>query len=200
MSTEKIDWASVHRRMGEAEAAVTRIGHSSREETGAVLKTRAAALAREDGGDAQAVETLECLAFALGQERYGIETRYVREVIPLNDLTPLPGSPPFVMGIVNVRGQVLSVIDIRKLFDLPPRGVGDQDRVIVLRHEGMEFGILGHSIQGVVHVRVDELEPTLPTLTGVRAGFLKGVTRECMAVLDGSRLLADEEVIVRDEA
>jgi purine-binding chemotaxis protein CheW len=200
MSTEKIDWAGIHKRMAAAEAAIASVGHASRDQTGRVLKARAAILARQgDDGETQ-VETLEVLAFVLGQEKYGIETRYVREVIPLNDLTPLPGCPPFVMGIVNVRGQVLSVIDIRKLLDLPQRGVGDQDRVIVLRHERMEFGILGNSIQGVVQVPVDELQESLPTLTGIRADFLRGVTRERMAVLDGARLLAAEKVIVREEA
>ena len=200
MITEKIDWASIHKRMAAAEAAMASVGHASRDETGRVLKARAEILARQGDDGERQVETLEVLAFVLGQETYGIETRYVREVTPLNDLTPLPGCPPFVMGIVNLRGQVLSVIDVRILLDLPQRGVGDQDRVIVLRHEGMEFGILGNSIQGVVQVPVDELQETLPTLTGIRADFLRGVTRERMAVLDGSRLLADEKVIVREEA
>jgi purine-binding chemotaxis protein CheW len=186
--------------MAAAEAAIARVGHASREETSRILKARAAKLARETDDHAASSSILEVLAFMLGQEKYGIETRYVREVTPMNDLTPLPGSPPFVMGIVNIRGQVVSVIDIRRFFDLPQRGVADQDRIIVLQYDGMEFGILGNSIQGVVQVAADELETMLPTLSGVRADFLKGVTGDRMAVLDGSRLLTDEKVIVREEA
>ena len=196
MSRTSVDWESVHNRMAAAEAA---IASPSRRDAGAILKERASNLARRKD-TAVPGATLEVLAFSLGQEEYGIETRYVREVTPMNDLTPLPGSPPFVMGIVNIRGQVVSVIDIRKLFDLPSRGVGDQDRIIVLQDGGMEFGILGNTIHGVVTVPADGLEPTLPTLSGVRADFLKGVTGDRMAVLDGSRLLTDDKVIVREEA
>ena len=123
----------------------------------------------------------------------------MREVCPMNELTPLPGTPPFVLGIVNVRGQVLSVIDIRKLFDLPQRGVGELDRIIVLQHGAMEFGILGNTILGVVQVPTDELQPSLPTLTGLRGEYLKGVTRDRMAILDAARLLSDENIVVREE-
>ena len=130
MSVERIDWTEIHRRMAAAEAAIAHVGWASRDETRAVLKARAEALARESDEGASARELLEVVSFLLGQEKYGVETRYVREVCPMNELTPLPGTPPFVLGVVNVRGQVLSVIDIGKLFDLPQRGVGDLDRII----------------------------------------------------------------------
>ena len=200
MSAAAIDWGRIHQRMAEAEAAIARVGHASREETAEILKVRAANLAAESDDHPEAPGVLEVLAFTLGQEKYGIETRYVREVTPMNELTALPGSPSFVMGIVNIRGRVVSVIDIRKLFDLPQRGVGDQDRIIVLHDDMMEFGILGNSILGVVLVLTNELQEALPTLTGLRAEFLKGIAGDRMAILDGSRLLADEKVIVREEA
>jgi purine-binding chemotaxis protein CheW len=200
MSAGRIDWTEIHQRMATAEAAIAHAGRASSEETRAVLKARAEALARENDGGALAREYLEVVSFLLGQEKYGVESCYVREVCPLNELTPLPGTPPFVLGIVNVRGQVLSVIDIRKLFDLPQKGVGDLDRIIVLQHGGMELGILGNSIIGVVQVPTDELQPSLPTLTGLRGEYLKGVTPDRMAVLDAARLLSDENIIVREEA
>ena len=199
MSAERIDWTEIHRRMAAAEAAIAHGGRASREKTKAVLKARAEALARESDDGAGAREFLEVVSFLLGQEKYGVESRYVREVCPLNELTPLPGTPPFVLGIVNVRGKILSVIDIRKLFDLPQKGVGDLDRIIVLQHGEMEFGILGNSILGVVQVPTDELQPSLPTLTGLRGEYLKGVTPDRMAILDAARLLSDENIFVREE-
>ena len=200
MSVERIDWTEIHGRMAAAEAAVEHIGRASREVTRTALRARAEALARESDEGLHTRDSLEVVAFLLGQEKYGVQTRYVREVCPMNELTPLPGTPPFVLGIVNVRGQVLSVIDIGKLFDLPQRGVGDLDRVIVLQYGGMELGILGNSILGVEQVPADELQTTLPTLTGLRGEYLKGVARDRMAILDGTRLLADENIIVREEA
>jgi purine-binding chemotaxis protein CheW len=200
MSGQSIDWTEIHRRMTAAEAAIAHAGRASGDETRAVLKARAEALARAGDENAGTRDVLEVVAFTLGQEKYGIETRYIREVCPLNELTPLPGAPVFVLGVVNVRGQVLSVIDIGKLFDLPQRGVADLDRILVLQDGGMEFGILGNSILGVVQVPTDELQPTLPTLTGLRGEYLKGVTPDRMAILDAARLLSDENIIVREEA
>jgi len=199
MSASKIDWTEINRRMAAAEAAMSQ-GSATRDRTREILKARAESLAQERDAGPDAREYLEVLSFLLGQEKYGVETRYVREVCPLNDLTLLPGTPAFVLGIVNVRGRVLSVIDIRKLFDLPQKGVGDLDRIIILHHEGMELGLLGNSIIGVGKVPVDELQPSLPTLTGLRGDLLKGVTRDRMAILDAGRLLCDDRIIVREEA
>jgi purine-binding chemotaxis protein CheW len=200
VNAERIDWTEIHRRMAAAEAAIAHVGRASRDKTRAVLKARAEALAHERDEDQRTEDSLEVVAFMLGQEKYGVETRYVREVCPMNELTPLPGTPPFVLGIVNVRGQVLSVIDIGKLFDLPQRGVSDLDRIILLRNGEMELGILGNTILGVFQVPVDEVQPTLATLTGIRREYLKGVTRDRMAILDAARLLSDESIIVREEA
>jgi purine-binding chemotaxis protein CheW len=199
MSAARIDWTELHRRMAETEAVIAQAGRVSGEKTRSILKSRAVELGREIDDGVRTRDSLEIVAFLLGQEKYGVESCYVREVWPLNELTPLPGTAPFVLGIVNVRGQVLSVIDIRKLFDLPQKGVGDLDRIIVLQHGGMELGILGNSILGVVQVPADELQPSLPTLTGLRGEYLKGVTPDRMAVLDAARLLSDENIIVREE-
>ena len=91
MSAERIDWPEVHRRMAEAQAAIAHGSRASREQTIAVLKARAVALAREGDTHEQARDLLEVVAFQLGQEKYGFESRYVREVCPMNELTPLPG-------------------------------------------------------------------------------------------------------------
>jgi len=153
MSADRIDWAKIHRQMLAVEAAIAHDGRASRDKTRAVLKARAEALARENDDGGNTGDYLEVVSFLLGQEKYGVESCYVREVCPLNELTVLPGAPSFVLGIVNMRGKVLSVIDIRKLFDLPQKGVGDLDRIIVLQHGQMEFGILSNSILGVCRSR-----------------------------------------------
>jgi len=67
---------------------------------------------------------------------------FVREVYPLRDFTVLPGVPTYIFGIINVRGQILPVIDIKKFFNLPEKGLGDLNRVIILYNDQMEFGIL----------------------------------------------------------
>lgn len=164
-----------------------------------ILRARAMELARETADGSAAEETLEVVEFLLAQERYGIESSYIREIYPLKELTPVPGTPRFVLGIINVRGQILSVIDIKKFFDLPERGLSNLNKVIILRNDTMEFGILADLIVDVRSIPASQIQPSLPTLTGIREQYLKGVTREHLVILDADRLLSDEKVVVQEE-
>ncbi len=195
MST--VDWNDVRRRIESASAAAERLWAPDPEEARRVLQARARALAREPE-KAQAADALELVEFLLAHETYAVECRHVREVYPLENLTPLPCTPGFVLGIVNLRGEILSVIDIKKFFDLPEKGLTDLNKVIVLRSDDMLFGILADAIVGVRRVPVSEIQPSLPTLTGIREKYLKGVTRERTVVLDAEKLLADEKIIVQE--
>lgn len=171
----------------------------SPEERHEILKARAAALAREPEDAGTATERLEIVEFLLSPERYGIESTFIGEVYPLRDLTPLPCTPPFVLGIMNIRGRILSVLDIRKFFDLPEKGLSDLNKVIILHGNAMEFGILADAIIGTRTVPLADLMPSLPTLTEIRAEYLKGVTEDRLVVLDGEKLLSDRRIIVHED-
>jgi purine-binding chemotaxis protein CheW len=162
-----------------------------------VLRARARALARPPEHAPVAETWIELLEFTLAHERYAVETRYAREVYPLKDLTPLPCTPPFVLGIVNVRGHILSVLDLKKFFDLPEPGLTDLHRIILVRDH--ELGLLADVIVGVRSIPLESLQPSLPTLTGIRGDYLKGVTADRLVVLDLPRILADPKIIVHEE-
>ena len=193
-----IDWREVERRLEATHASIERIWTPTAGETQRILKERAQALARESG-QAEAAEHIEVVEFLLAHERYAIESCYVREVYPLENLTPLPCTPAFVRGIVNLRGEILSVIDIKKFFDLPEKGLTDLNKVIVLESEDMVFGILVDAILGVRDMPVAEIQPSLPTLTGIRSDYLQGVTAERVVILDAEKLLNDEKLIVHEQ-
>jgi purine-binding chemotaxis protein CheW len=195
--TSIIDWREVRQRLDMASESLHR-GISPEKEK-EILKARAQSLAREIDREDAHVERLEILEFLLASERYGIEISWVRETIPLKQFTPIPCTPPFVLGLINVRGRILSVIDIKKFFDLPDKGLTDLNKVIILHDGKMEFGILADAVQGVREIPVAELQPSLPTLTGIRKEYLKGVSEERMTVLDGARLLGDKKIIVNEE-
>src|SRR6059036_3053577 len=105
-----------------------------------ILRARAQALARTPERGQVAGTLLELLEFRLAQERYALENRYVVEVCPLKELTPLPCTPPFVLGIVNVRGRIMPVFDLKKFFDLPEKGLTDLHRIILVRGNDLELG------------------------------------------------------------
>jgi purine-binding chemotaxis protein CheW len=199
----KFDWAELHRRLDASRSSLERRLTPSSEEQQKILRARARSLAA--GGKAEAAPArllVEVVEFVLGPEHYGIESCHIREIHPLSEFTPLPCTPAFVLGLVNVRGQILSIIDIKKLFDLPEKGLTDLNKVIVVHanvHANqMEVGILADAIVGVRSIALEELQPALPTLTGTRAEYLKGITKDPMVVLDVENILSDEKILVNE--
>lgn len=164
-----------------------------------ILKARAVVLAREPVASAAEGERIEVVEFLLADERYAIEASYIGEVYPLKDLTVLPCTPAFVLGVINLRGRILSVIDLRTFFDLPNRGLSDLNKVIVLHDAAMEFGLLADAIIAARWLPRSTILSSLPTLTEIRAEYLLGVTPERLVVLDGGKILADSRMIVHEE-
>jgi purine-binding chemotaxis protein CheW len=193
-----IDWERVHRRLAVTAGVVSGAPDRDPGEERRVLDVRARAAAKPR---AQPDDTacLEILAFSLGGEAYGVETRHVRQVLPLADLTAMPCTPPFVAGVTNQRGRILTIIDLGMLFELPPRGLSELSRVIVLAGDDSELGLLADTIDGVCPVPLSTLQRGLPTVAGIRERFLKGVTGQMRAVLDGGRLLADAGLKVNEQ-
>ena len=164
-----------------------------------ILRDRARKLSRTPAVVDSASEPLEVLEFRLAQESYALETRYVSEVYPLKDLTPLPGTPSFMLGIVNVRGRIMPVIDIKRFFELPDKGLTDLHRIILVKGNDLELGLLADAIVGVHTIAVSDLQGSLPTLTGIRSDYLKGVTAGRLVVLDLNRILTDPRIIVHED-
>lgn len=189
-STRTLDWGEIHRRMEAVQETINHGWNPSREEKDRLLHARAHVLAKEPHRDTAAEQAVEVVEFLLAHEHYGLDLKYVREVYPLKDLTPLPGTPAFVLGVTNVRGQVLAVIDIKKLFGLPERGLTDLNKVIIIQTAGVELGILADAVLGLSSVAPEEIQLSLPTLKGLREDFLRGITRNSMVLLDAQKLLS----------
>lgn len=193
-----IDWTAIHERLDAARVAIERGRSPDATQTRAILAERARKLAREAAQVADAGDLVEVIEFMLAHETYALEARHVREIYPLKDLTPLPGTPAFVLGIINLRGQILSVIDLRQFFDLPRRGLTDLNKVIVLRSDTMEFGVMADAIVGTREIALQSLQPSLPTLTGIREHYLKGIDSGRAVVLDAAKLLESPALVVNE--
>jgi purine-binding chemotaxis protein CheW len=167
-------------------------------ETRRILRDRARELAL-DPVAVLAEPTADVVEFRLADERYAIEVEFLREVQPLRDLTPMPCAPAFVRGIINVRGRILAVMDLKVFFDLPTEGLHDLHRVLIVQTADMEVGVLADAVVGHRSIPLSALQPAPPTLTGVRAEYLKGVTADRLVVLDAARILADRRILVQEE-
>lgn len=192
----RIDWAQIHERLKAAEAALEQRMTPGPEEKQRILSARAKLLAREVDRGETSIAAVEVVEFVLAHERYAIEFKYIREIQPLRDLTPLPCAPPFVLGLISVRGQILSVIDIKKFLELRQSGLTDLNKVIVVRTDRMELGIVADDILGVRFISLADIQPSLPTLIDIHAEFLRGVTKDSVVVLDIEKLLSASRIVV----
>lgn len=166
---------------------------------------RAYALAEEPPAPVTG-QTLDVLIFRLGSERYSIEVANVREIYPLEQLTPVPRTPAFVAGVFSARGRILSVIDLRAFLGLPASGLSDQTRIMVVANTDpasemyqLEVGLLADEVADVVTIFKDDIEPPLMSHAGVRADYLYGLTADLLMVLNLNALLSDKRLIVYEE-
>lgn len=191
----RIDWDQIRGRLERARAAIEQMATPTESEKNETLRARAKALARSPKTDGAGQARLDVIEFVVACEKYAVESSYVREVYPLKELTPLPCAPAFVLGVISVRGQIVSIVDPKRFFGLPAKSLTDLNKVILISDGRMEFGLLADAVLGLRHIPLNELQPSLPTLTGLRAELLKGVTFEHLVVLDAAKLLSDVRVV-----
>ncbi|MFH0994909.1 MAG: chemotaxis protein CheW [Pseudomonadota bacterium] len=196
---EEIDWAQVHRSLEATREKIERAWSPSPEERDAIFRERARFLNRVQEAQAPPEDIIEVVEFHLAQEMYGIESSYVRVVCHLKDFAPLPCTPPFVLGIVNVRGKIISIVNLKKFFELPEVGLTDMSKAIILKRGNMEFSILADAVAGVRRIHLKDMQPSILTLTGIRADYLRGVTKERLIVLDAAKILSDPKIVVHEE-
>lgn len=174
--------------------------HEDESRTERILRARAAALARvherrmDDEGKSR-----EVLEFMLGHEKYAIETRYAQSVFLPRVILPIPGTPPFVRGVVSRLGRVLAVVDLgRFLPDAVPivEWAEGPQRLLVLQHGEMELALAVDEVGVVRRVGQKHLEGNNGVATKALAPYILGVTGEPMIVLDGAKLLGEPSLIV----
>ena len=148
---------------------------------------------KKDRADA---ELRQFISFSVGEEEYGLELLRVKEVIRVREITWLPRAPSFVKGIINLRGDVIPIVDLRDKFGLPPREATTATRVIVVEVEGRLMGMVVDSASQVVRIPADQIDPPPPVIGGISQDFITGVGK-----LDDTLiiLLSVDAVLTREE-
>ncbi|RUO26361.1 chemotaxis protein CheW [Aliidiomarina minuta] len=145
-----------------------------------------------DGDD----KILQWVTFQLEEETYGIAVMQVQEVLRYSEIAPVPGAPDYVLGIINLRGNVVTVIDTRTRFGLPAAEVTDNSRVVIIEADQQVIGILVDSVAEVVYLRTSEIDSAPNVGTEESAKFIQGVSNregELLILVDLNKLLTDDE-------
>ncbi len=145
-----------------------------------------------DGND----EVLQWVTFRLEEETYGINVMQVQEVLRYTEIAPVPGAPDYVLGIINLRGNVVTVIDTRARFGLLPGEVSDNSRIVIIEAEKQVIGILVDSVAEVVYLKTSEIDSAPNVGTDESAKFIQGVSNrdgELLILVDLNKLMTDEE-------
>ncbi|MBN1483232.1 MAG: chemotaxis protein CheW [Chloroflexia bacterium] len=148
----------------------------------------------EEGGQA-----IPVVVFNLGDESYAVEATYVQTIEPLGALTVVPCTPDFVRGVVNLRGQILSVIDLMRFMGLGKLDMDGEMQVLSVRGNGLELGILANQVQDVRPLQLADLTPALSTVGSRAAAYTKGLTADMVVLLDLELLLQEDRLVVWEE-
>lgn len=141
-------------------------------------------------------EVLQWVTFQLDQETYGINVMQVQEVLRYSEIAPVPGAPSYVLGIINLRGNVVTVIDTRLRFGLQTTEVTDNSRIVIIESEQQVIGILVDSVAEVVYLKTSEIDSAPNVGTDESARFIQGVSNrdgELLILVDLDKMLTDEE-------
>ncbi len=140
-------------------------------------------------------ELLQLVTFKLGNEEYAVDILRVQEINRMVEVTQVPNSHVFVEGVINLRGRVIPVINLRKKFGLNTKEVDNQSMIMVVDIDGDTIGLIVDSVSEVLRLPSDTIEPPPPLVTGSNSDYIRGVGKmedRLLILLDLNRLLSEE--------
>lgn len=138
----------------------------------------------------------QVVVFNLGGEAYGVDISTVREIIQMQTITRVPGAPHFVEGLINLRGSVIPVVDLRKRFGFEGVELSKDSRTVVISSKGQDIGVIVDSVAEVLRISSDSIEPPSSMITTANSDFLLGILKlpdRLVILLDADRVLSRED-------
>jgi purine-binding chemotaxis protein CheW len=142
------------------------------------------------------------LTFSIGKESYGLEIKYVTEIIGIQDITSIPEMPIYVKGIINLRGKIIPVIDVRLRFKKEPRDYNERTCIIVVDIKDISIGLIVDHVAEVLVITTENIVPPPDSKIGFHNRYVKGIGKtgsEVKLLLDCDKLLNDDEIDVISE-
>ena len=142
-------------------------------------------------------ELLQLVTFGIGEEEFGIDILKVQEIIRTMAITKVPNSPSYVEGVINLRGKVIPVIDLRSRFNMEYRAHDSHTRIIVIELHGMIIGFVVDEVSEVLRIQSNTVKPPPPVVSGIESEYIKGVGKlddRLLILLDLEKLIPVEEL------
>lgn len=147
-------------------------------------------------------DELQVVVFILEKNYYGVHILQVQEIIKMTEVTKLPNTPDFIEGIVNLRGKIVPIMDLRKRFGLQEAATNENSKILILKLEEVQFGIIVDEISEVEKVPVSLIENPPKVVSGVRGEFISGIAKNnerLLILLDIEKILTlEEREIIKD--
>jgi purine-binding chemotaxis protein CheW len=143
------------------------------------------------------VEEIKVIVFSLVDEEYGVEVSQVRSIEKMQNITRVPRTPDFVKGVINLRGVVTPVIDLKTRFNLGAEEYTDSTRIIIVAVEDMEVGLIVDAANDVIDIPVNSIEQPPAVVGGIKASYLRGVAKledRLLIMLNLDKVLSNEEI------
>ncbi|HHV08540.1 MAG TPA: chemotaxis protein CheW [Firmicutes bacterium] len=144
----------------------------------------------------------QLVVFSLGQEEYGVDILQVQEIKRLTEITRVPNAPDFVEGVINLRGNVIPVIDLHKRFSLKAAEVTDESRIVIVNVQDITVGITVDAVSEVITLEADAFAPPPPLVAGIEASFIEAIGKledRLLILLNMDRILGLDEVAATKE-
>ncbi len=141
-------------------------------------------------------DMLQLVSFKLGDEEFGVDIMQVQEIIRMQNITSVPNAPDFVEGVINLRGRVIPIIDLRKRFGLEQKDHDKATRIIVVKVDEITVGLVVDEVSEVLRIPKETVEPPPPIVAGVESEYISGVGKledRLLILLDLSKTLSKEE-------
>lgn len=148
-------------------------------------------------------ELLQLVSFKLGDEEFGVDILKVQEINRLMEITQVPESPPFIEGVVNLRGNVIPVVSLRTKFHLPKREDDKDSRIIVLEVNGNTIGFTVDAVEEVLRIPTNTIEPAPELVGNVQKKYISGIAKlenRLLIFLDLNKVLTIEEIETLNQA
>ena len=155
-------------------------------------------LEKTDGAFAgQAAELLQLVSFNIGSEEFGVDILKVQEINRMVEITRVPQAPPYVEGVINLRGKVIPIIDLRKRFNMEEKEYDKNTRIVVVDISGNIVGMVVDSVSEVLRLPANTIEPPLEIVASINSEYIKGVAKledRLLIVLDLSKVIDVSEM------